>query len=256
MILIDEACGSGFEMRRGKIRDSELIQPLAAKVSCKVRVAKLPSGDVAFEGNGPDNSILSFGLERKQIGELMGSIRSGRYAGDQLIRMHDDYDVVYLIVEGIYKPDSSGVLCMARYGKGFQPLTLGKSKQYFLYSELDKFLANLEVLKNVIVLRSGSAGETVNMIANRWSWWQKPYEEHHATDALKTQNLIGVVKPSLCRMVAAQLPGIGWEKSKVVSNHFLSVTEMCTADRWEWEELEGIGKKTADRVWKALRGIE
>ena len=45
-----------------------------------------------------------------------------------------------------------------------------------------------------------------------------------------------------------ELEGIGWERAKAVEARFRTVGEMCAAGVREWEEVEGIGKKLAEKA--------
>ena len=48
---------------------------------------------------------------------------------------------------------------------------------------------------------------------------------------------------------------VGWSRSGVVAEHFPTVCDMVNADWKEWASLEGIGKKTAQKVVKSLGGL-
>ena len=56
------------------------------------------------------------------------------------------------------------------------------------------------------------------------------------------------------RMVAKELPGIGWGRSQDVDKAFRSVREMVAADEKTWLGIPGIGKGIAGKVVRALRG--
>ena len=65
-------------------------------------------GDIAFEINGPNNSILSVGIEVKKLHDLASSIDDKRLTGigddesnrGQLVRMRDYYDISVLLWYG------------------------------------------------------------------------------------------------------------------------------------------------------------
>jgi len=46
----------------------------------------------------------------------------------------------------------------------------------------------------------------------------------------------------------------GWGRSGIVAEHFSNVKDMVGADWKEWASLEGIGKKTAQKVVQSLGG--
>lgn len=97
-------------------------------------------------------------------------------------------------------------------------------------------------------------------ISTLYKWWTgKEYEEHRGHLAIFDRMRDGLVdrailvRPSLCRMVSAQLPGIGIQKSEMVAGHFGSVSNMVGADISEWEEIDGIGRTMAVKIYNALR---
>jgi ERCC4-type nuclease len=61
--------------------------------------------------------------------------------------------------------------------------------------------------------------------------------------------------PGLVAKVAAQLPGID-RKAFDVEDHFKSVYSMVNADRKDWRIPGVIGEKTADEVYRVIRGLE
>jgi ERCC4-type nuclease len=248
MILIDPRTGS-----------KDLLDPIQKRVNCDVRLFTLESGDVAFEGNGPNGRVM-IGVERKQIKDMIGSIRSDRLAAVQLKRMSAEYDVVYVLVEGIFRPSPDGTLEVygRRKGSGFEPLTLAtkarKAKaQTYRYSEYDKHICTLENKKNVIILRSSSQMETAWQIVNRFNWWSKPWGEHRSDEAIKYQGVVTFRPVSPLRRFASDLPGIGWKKSAAVEKHFGSIENAVLANPEGWAEIEGIGLATGEKLYKLIR---
>ncbi|KKK85044.1 hypothetical protein LCGC14_2777270, partial [marine sediment metagenome] len=63
-----------------------------------------------------------------------------------------------------------------------------------------------------------------------------------------------IIKPTLVRRIANELPGIGWERSVAVAAKFSSVAAMMSATQKDWTEIEGIGSKIAKEVKRALSG--
>jgi excinuclease UvrABC nuclease subunit len=59
--------------------------------------------------------------------------------------------------------------------------------------------------------------------------------------------------PSLAFRVAAELPGIGWERAGAVSRRFTTVRQMVDAEADEWLTVPGIGKTIAARAVAALQ---
>ena len=240
-ILVDERVGS-----------VDLLGPLQA-LHLPTQSMKLESADIAFEGNGPDGPML-IGIERKRIKDLLDSKRSGRLAGHQLPNLLRDYQTVYLVVEGPYRPNpQTGVLETIIRGS-WEPIRLGK--EGFPASELNGFLIGLEQMAGVKIRWTFNRGETAYLIHNMWTWWGVPWEDHGSLNVIYTPPppTVQFVKPSFERRVAAQLDGIGWEKSKQVEDRFHSVAEMVSATEKEWQSVAGIGKTLAKRIVAAFRG--
>lgn len=251
MILIDPRTGS-----------KDLLEPIRKRVNCDVKLFTLNSGDVAFEGNGPNGRVM-VGVERKTIKDMMGSIRSDRLAGLQLRRMSVEYDIVYVLVEGIFRPSDDGTLQTWGRVKGqkrgaFVNLTLATKArahraQTYRYSEYDKHICTLENKKNVIILRSSSPVETAWQIANRYDWWSKQWEDHQSDEAIKHQAVVSFMPVSPLRRFAMDLPGVGWKRSRAVERHFGSIERAVMASAEDWAEVEGIGLGTGKKLYKVIR---
>jgi ERCC4-type nuclease len=247
MILVDPRVGS-----------KQFLDPIKSKVNCPVIYAKpqLNSGDFAFEGNGPGSVSWNIGIELKVLDDMLGSMRSERYAGDQLVKMSSDYDICYLIIQGQWRPDKAGRLTKLHYHDWVVvdlAAKAGKGSKCFMYSELDRHICSLELIKNVVVVRSSNENETAWQVVNRYNWWQKAWENHNSTDPIKLQSEVVFGKVSLLRKMASELPGIGWARSKAVEGAFINVHHMVNAPVEAWMAIEGIGETTARKVWKAVR---
>lgn len=252
MILVDPRAGSG-----------PLLNKLKRRVNCPVVSFTLESGDIAFEGRGPDDSVVMVGIEHKQLGDVLGCLRTDRFAGFQLKGMNRDYNMVYLLVEGLWRPGTDGMLETYVRGKGFKPLVLGNREQIrrgkgqtFTYAELDKHLASLEIQKNVILIRSGSQIEALSQIVDRYQWWQKDWDEHVSAEAIKFQANITFQKITWLRKIACELPGIGWKKSRAVDEYFVTIERMVNALPTEWRQVEGIGERLSVKLYGLMRGKE
>ena len=242
MITIDSRVGS-----------KELVDHFAKGVSV---LGHLEYADAAFTGV-KGSSVVSVGVERKALSDLLSSMQTGRLAGVQLNGLLACYDVVYLVVEGIYKVDHSGRILIPR-GGSWQPFHLGRRQ--FTSRELDGFLNSLAIEAGFLVRETHTLHQTAMLIYNLYRWWQKP--SHHSLLAMHKHRFPddgagGVIlqPPSLARRIAAELPGIGWKRSLDVAKHFASVKAMVEADVGEWITIPGVGKKTAKKVVDDIRGM-
>lgn len=234
-ILVDDRIGS-----------KDLLEPLR-DIHLPAYPTQLEYGDVAFEGHGPSGPVM-VGIERKRITDLISSKRSGRLAGHQLGGLLRDYQVVYLLVEGAFRPNpNSGVLEVPGRG-GWDTLRLGSTG--FAFSELEGFLVGLENKCNIKIRCTYNRAQSVAWIQTMWTWWGVEWDAHQSLDVVYTPPppTVQFVKPSFERRVAAQLEGVGWDKSAAIAAKFESVIEMAAAEEKQWLEVPGIGKTLAKRI--------
>ena len=200
---------------------------------------------------------VNIGVEYKKLGDMIQCMENGRYVGHQLPGMLDSYHRVHLLVEGIHRPGSSGLLEVPR-AQRWLPARGGVGGRGITYSAFHGYLFTLSEKLGVRVTLTGTTSQTADWLfqLNRW-WTGKEYDDHKAHLAFDNSTAISLVsRPSLVRRVAKELPGIGWGRSGNVAKRFHSVVEMAMADWRTWAEIDGIGKATAQRVVRALEGEE
>ena len=246
-MIIDRRAGScdlypQLQMVRPRIPDLEL--------------GDLTYGDIQLIGNGPEGAPVLVGVEYKKLGDLCQCIDNGRFVGHQLPGMLECYQVVWLLVEGIWREGRDGGIEVPR-GPSWRPISGGRTRG-FSASSLYGFLFTLQQKMGVRVMQTGTLPQTVRWLSalNRW-WTEKEWEEHRAHLAFDQSTALSLIsRPSLVRRVAKELPGVGWGRSGSISKHFDSVVSMVNAPTSEWEGIEGIGKTTAAKIVKALDGEE
>lgn len=217
-----------------------------------LNLCRLEYGDAAFDGNGPEGSTIPVAVEIKRLRDALNCMTGGRFAGHQLPGLLANYRRVWLVIEGIYSTDMDTGMLMERRGKRLVPVALGA--QQFMYRDFNHWLLTMEVKAGVRVRRTSSRLETARFIQSLYSWWTvKTWEEHRSHLAFEDDADSEIlIRPNLARRVAAQLPGIGWHKSKNVARRFPTVTEMVCATERDWLEVEGIGKGLARKITQAL----
>jgi len=241
---------------------SKELAPLFLPYGIQARLTELEFGDIAFEGNGPMGRCAVC-IERKRIEELVAAIESRRLSGHQLPGMADQYDYVYLIVEGLWRPADNGLLqvgiggfdgCSGVFGGRWLPARGG-----LLYRAVDNYLSTLELKAGVIFRRTLSPVETVAVVVDLWRWWQeKEWDQHVSHIAVYAPAGIGRGRPQLARRDvslaekwAMQLPGVD-AKAREVAEHFGSAVVMAQASEGEWREIKGIGPVTAKKVVREI----
>jgi ERCC4-type nuclease len=242
MIKIDNRIGS-----------AELRKFLAG---VPTELCRLDFGDFAFQGNGPGEMPYLIGIERKRISDLVQSMDSGRLSGHQLVGLTNSYNVIYLLVEGIWKPREDGVIMLPSKG-GWRAMEYGKRR--YTYHEVTNFLNSLTVLCGLNIFQTQGAFMSGLWLKHLYAWWRKPYSDHKSHlqfhQSIERQYAQLFVPPFIQR-VAKELKGIGWDKSKALALKFKSVEELLNADVKTLMEIEGIGKKLAKQVYNQLRGIQ
>jgi len=199
---------------------------------------------------------VNIGIEIKKIGDLINSISTGRLSGHQVPGLLNAYHKVYLLVEGVWRGDPiSGKVQIYR---GIWKDT-HTGKRTFTLAGVWGYLNSLAVQAGIIVIPTTNMKSTVMTIKILKNWWSEKWESHHSLHALYKPQPPQVYVPQrehgkiLLRYVAAELPGIGWQKAVLVEEKFGTVKRMVEAKESEWLEIEGIGKLTAHMVYKALR---
>ena len=229
--------------------------------------AILDFGDIAFFGNGPDNTPWYIGIEYKKIDDFVGSMKSGRFTGTQLPGMIRLFDICFVIIEGIsYLDRTTGMLCkkMGRnsYGLGIH------------YKGYHNFMTSVAVHsalagKPCIIKQTVGIEETVGVIRATYDWFQKPWEWHTSIsrpDLTKIQRVsydleVLKVDPETpeypkywLRKAIFQLERMGWDIAGSISDKFQTMEAVLKASQRDFEEVDRVGKGLAARLYKALHG--
>lgn len=238
MILLDDRVGA-----------IELL-PYFRPYGISVEPTRLEAADAAFVGYGPTGDCM-IGIERKRTSDLIQSMRDHRLSGSQVPKLQDSYQYVFLQVEGVFRPGSSGLL-EEYQGKQWHP-----SRTRVMYSEVDNYLNSLSLRAGCDIKRSGGPMESVAQIVNLYNSFQKPWASHtshiqiyapgYAPRKVRfTRDKISD-REKLCRDVAIQLPGID-TKCEDVAKYFGSTRGMVMSGVEQWERIKGIGPKMAHKI--------
>ncbi len=217
--------------------------------------------DVLFFGASDTGEPLRVGCERKKIGDMVNSIVGGRYLYQAQCAKESGIDILVLIVEGKLRPNPrDGLLETLSWGVDSRTfrrrLFYQPTKPAITYSRFDQYLTELDYLAGIIVKRAQSVQETANIIKALWDNFQTPPSKHqslHQIYSAPTDKIL-LTRPGLVQRVAKELHGIGWARSRAVAGRFKNVRGMVNASADTWQEVEGIGKKTAESVVRELDG--
>lgn len=242
MILVSSAVGS------------KELKPIIRSLGVVCDAVPLEFGDAAFEGNGPEG-LMSIGVERKRLHDILQCIDDGRYTGHQRIGMNKAYRKSFLIIEGWWKPHSQSGLLMEGFIDKRGTLAWAYCRprgQGVMYSKLYRYLISVQ-LGGVVVVYSKDIGQTCFDVVEMYHYFQKPWRDHKSL--LEMQKLVIPTletKPSLTRRWAACLPGIGTELSSEAERVFRKPIALATADETDWLRLEGVGVSTAQKIVREI----
>ena len=236
--------------------DIDLVKQLGRSVLS----LPIPCGDAWFSGRGVNSTLIQICAERKKIGDLAQCINDGRYLAQAQAAKEFGADVLVLVVEGRVRPNpEDGLLEIPVWG--INPRTMRRAEIWtpvrptMTYSRFCQYLFELSYLAGIFVVCTEDVKETASVIKALWDFFQSPPDKHQS---LKTMfklptPVVQLIRPSLVRRIAAELEGIGWERSGAVAQHFKSVAEMVGADEKEWQKIDGIGKGIAKKVVQSIR---
>ena len=244
MILVDPRVGS-----------AELVAPLR-RHQVPVESSPLEFGDVAFEGHGPDGTIL-VGMERKKIHDMLQCIDDARYAGHQRPGMARMYGVSFLIIEGVWgvgtPPYQDGILIEP---KGSVWIPLRYRTMRVIYAKLRRYLFSV-ALSGVYVIYTRDITHTVADIHECYQYFRKKWDDHTSLRETRKLNLPTLHrKPNLTRLWASDLEGIGVKHGEDAERLFRKPITLANADEIEWMRIRGVGAPTAQAVVRQIRGVK
>ena len=193
-------------------------------------------------------------IERKKIRDLATCVCFSHRLNTQLRRGQEaavEYQWMYLLVEGLWRPAEDGLIEEARRG-GWELLDLTGNGSYVEYARIDNYLNTLGVVEGITVKRANTEHESAKVVLDLYHWWQKPIEQHTSTRQVQKPVVFGGGQISLLRRWASELPGIGLELSGRVEEEFGCIHNLVMADVKDWQEIEGIGKVKAQKIVEAI----
>jgi len=211
---------------------------------------------------GEDNKTRQFG--RVQAGELLANIDSME---DELRRYYENADENYQVIEGIISPipltrkDRSLEAISIR--KGASPTHLFSYKVTeagYIYDErawdvsssmLYGWLRGLERC-GIITYQTINWVDTAKLLVAFYFNDQKPPEEHTTLQRyIRPRIVIKEHNPFIKALMALSLAyqiGIGEDKATKIAQHYNSLFDIAMAEVGELCQVEGIGKKTAQKL--------
>lgn len=227
MLVIDDRAGS-----------SDLYAPLK-QMGLPVVLSRTEFGDVSFEGKGLAAHTLDIGIEHKKLGELIQSIRDGRFAGHQLPGMVKMYDRSWLLVEGQWKQDEQGQLVVKR--------GMFWTRGGMTASEYQKHLLTFQLCGGIYVHSTDTRLATLHWLSTLYRWWTDRSLDAH-TSHLAVHTPAGFLPISEFRGAVSRFPGIGLRASLAVEEYFDGSLERAVlASVDEWAGIKVIDQKGKGR---------
>ena len=221
-------------------------------------------GDASFTGIGPGGRPIGVGVEVKALGDVLACIQDARFAGHQLPGLVSCYDQVWLLVIGIFRARvRDGVLeYQSQRGKstGYWRDASHGRRRPLLYHDLTMWFLSMQLKAGIRLAIVDDYDQAANWLQCLHAWWSRGWDDHESHlamhDAMRDQlfDRALLVRPTLTRCIAAQLPNVGRLKSAEVASRFKSVAAMVEASESEWESIPGIGKVIAGKIVRALHG--
>lgn len=229
MLLVDYREGS-----------HDLVAPLQ-RMGLEVEETTLAFGDISFVGRGHKGKAVSIGIEFKKLGEYVGSLRSNRLCGHQLIGMRDTYDYSYLLIEGELLYDHKGAL-QRRAGKRKLKLLPGSMG----VSEFNKRTIGLHLDGGLNPWQTQNRTDTLKWVEALYrSWTDKDRDQHGGHLAIyQAPTLIPVSKT---REAFNAWDHIGFTISKAVEEKFGCVRKAANASVEEWAAITTTDRKGGKR---------
>jgi len=207
-------------------------------------------------------------VERKKIGDMANCVLTGRFLFQMQNCKAATSDYLILILEGRYRRNpEDGLLEIPVWG--FNPRTSKRCEVWELvrptiqFSRFDQYLTEIQRDAGIIVKHTENVRGTADVILALYQNFQTPQSEHQSLKQIfkPPTPTVQLIPPSLVRRIAAELPGLGWEWSRVAAEKFVTVLGMVDATVDDWAGLtitadngktRKLGRKTAEKIVKSL----
>lgn len=246
MILID--------YRRG----SKELEPY---IHTKHEVTTLDYGDFSFVGMG-DNTPTFVGIERKTLGDLIKSMEDGRLSGHQLIGLVERYTHIYLLIEGIWRPNPQSGILEQWLGKKWIPIKHKNEKHMArsIYNFVNGLVVACHMMsKFMMPVYTANPQQSGYWLDCTYSWWQKPWKDHRSykkpyRPVVKLpKGTVLLRKLSPFERIVSGITGVSWVTITELQKHFPNVMSLALATEEQLKQVPGIGPKTAATIIKELR---
>jgi len=175
-------------------------------------------------------------VERKNVNDYVASLTSGRLA-NQLYQLSYHYPISVLIVEGYID----------------EVLYYRKIKRQTYISSLAGSLLKRApegergIINLVMVTSPFDTAVFLKYLHEKWS------KGEPRLPVITKKKAVNEKERAL--MILSSLPGISEVRAEKLLNHFKSVKAVFNASTEELMRVEGIGRKTAESIYRIIRGV-
>ena len=206
--------------------------------------------DFLFTGKWVEGRLVAIGGERKKPADLCGSMTDGSMVNKIRLGREEGCRFQFLVVEGLVRKGRNNGLLEVRRGRDWTPLVPNID-----YYRFQSFLLQLHYYAGVHVIQTSGPKTTAEQVIALYHMFQTRPEDHNSLQIFQQDPLpdLGIFDmPSLTRRWAKELTGVGWNRSKSVEEYAFSPTRMVEMTEQEWQEVPGIGKIIAKRIWTEI----
>jgi len=195
-------------------------------------VVELRWGDYLFISHDD----LSLCIEDKTVPGILSDLISGRLY-TQLQGLSEMVDIPILLLRGVYAPTHDGFIRTPSITMTWR------------YSSLENLLLDA-YLKGILVVKVPSGKAAVQLIRSYYQYAQKP-DHKFQIRRLKLMSYSAEV-PAALYLVSA-LPGINTVLARALLERFENPLGVFTASEDDLVQVDGIGRKRAQAIRKALQ---
>lgn len=218
-----------------------------------------PVADLAFTGQGPGGKAVSVGVEFKKLGELVGSLRTERLQGEQLLSMRRHYDFCWLLIEGELLYDQTGRLLRRAGRRSTKPLAGSMT-----VGELQKRILGLHLRGGLNPWHTQTRKDSLKWIEALYRTWTDTAWDEHTSHLGIFQPPTPIPVSPFRQIIIKHIPGVGYRGSRAVEKRFggdLGRAWNATLHDWssiEVEDAKGRKKRLGDtraaQIMQIIRG--
>ena len=207
--------------------------------------------DFLFTGQWVEGKRVSVCGERKKPSDLCSSMADGSLVHKFRLGVEEGNRFQFLVVEGLVRCGKER-LVEVRRGREWGPVI--PSTDYHRYQS---FLLQLQYYAGIHVIHTTGPKGTASEVEALFTMFQQDPHEHGSLLSFPRDALpdLGIFeRPSLTRLWAKDLPGVGWKRSKSVADHAGMPEVLVSMTEKQWLEIDGIGKVLAKKIREAIHG--